>query len=233
MWEQFLHNKQQADANFALLSVAVDVEPERARELARGYAFTTVIDSSGVLGRLFDFDVVPNGVLVDEQGIIRHVHVGGFDVRRPEIAQQVEALLTADFAQGEQPTFSVQEPLDIEVLRTELVEHPDEAWLHLALGEALLREGRAADAAGAFSRAEALQPADWSAPFALGAALHQQGKTDEALRWWRVALERDPPNFTVRKQIWRIEHPEKFYPEIDLDWQKEQLAREGYSPPPR
>jgi len=32
----------------------------------------------------------------------------------------------------------------------------------------------------------------------------------------------------VRKQIWMVEHPEKFYPTIDFAWQKEQLEREGF-----
>jgi hypothetical protein len=26
-----------------------------------------------------------------------------------------------------------------------------------------------------------------------------------------------------------VEHPERFYPTIDLDWQKEQLRLEGYA----
>ena len=51
-----------------------------------------------------------------------------------------------------------------------------------------------------------------------------------ALHWWRRALELDPRNFTVRKQIWREEHPERFYPTIDTEWQKEQLVKEGYVP---
>ena len=36
----------------------------------------------------------------------------------------------------------------------------------------------------------------------------------------------------IRKQIWAVEHPERFYPAIDWDWQKEQLARErgGWGP---
>ncbi len=65
-------------------------------------------------------------------------------------------------------------------------------------------------------------------PRALGTALRRAGDRVGALRSWGRALELDPQNFTVRKQIWREEHPELFYPTIDTDWQKEQLAREGY-----
>jgi hypothetical protein len=61
-------------------------------------------------------------------------------------------------------------------------------------------------------------------------AHHRDNNPEDALRWWRRALELDPRNFTVRKQVWRAEHPERFYPTIDAEWQKEQLAREEYVP---
>ena len=78
-------------------------------------------------------------------------------------------------------------------------------------------------------RAADLDVTDWSARFALGTAQYQQDRTEEALASWRAALALDPPNFTVRKQIWMVEHPEKFYPTIDFGWQKEQLEREGFT----
>jgi tetratricopeptide (TPR) repeat protein len=230
VWQSFV---QQHAAELQFLSVAVDVDPERPRPYAEPHAstFPTVVDSAGALGRLFDFDVVPNGVFLDEQGIIRFVHIGGFDVRRPEMAQQVEALLTADFATGEAPRLVRQEALDLELLRAEVAAQPDDAGLHFALGDALLRAGRAADAEPSFARAVALDHADWSAAFGLGTALYQQGRTAAALTWWKTARGLDPHNFTVRKQIWMVEHPERFYPTIDTDWQKAQLVLEGYVRP--
>lgn len=60
----------------------------------------------------------------------------------------------------------------------------------------------------------------------LGHALLALGKMAEAVAEWKWALYYDPDNFTVRKQIWIVEHPEKFHPTIDFAWQKEQLARE-------
>jgi tetratricopeptide (TPR) repeat protein len=227
VWQQFVDERGQR-ADVALLSVAVDVEPERARPFADGWSFPTVVDSAGQLGRLFDFDVVPNGLLIDESGTLQFKHIGGFDIRRPEVASQLEALLEADFSAGEQPRLLVQEPLDLEVLRTELAQRPDDAGLHFALGDALLQAGRPSDATAAFMRAVELDPRDWSARFALGTALHQQQQTSEALVRWREALALDPANFTVRKQIWMVEHPERFYPTIDLDWQQQQLKLEGF-----
>jgi tetratricopeptide (TPR) repeat protein len=210
--------------------VAVDAHPERVLPFAEPYSFLTAVDSANVLGRLFDFDVVPNGLLVDEHGTIQFLHVGGFYLRRPEVRQQVEALLTADFTTGERPAFVGQEPLDIEIIRGELAHQPDDPDLLQALGDALLGVDRAGEAVTAFSRAVELAPGDWAAAFGLGTAYQRSDNRGEALRWWRHALALDPRNFTVRKQIWREEHPERFYPTIDTEWQKEQLALEGYVP---
>jgi tetratricopeptide (TPR) repeat protein len=232
VWQQFIQQHVDQDA-FNFLSVAVDVDPERPRPYAEPHAhtFPTVVDSAGVLGRLFDFDVVPNGIFLDEQGIIRFAHIGGFDVRRPEIAQQVQALLTSDLGTEEAPLLVSQEALDLELLRAEIAADPDNAALHFALGDTLLRDNRARDAESCFTRAAKLDPTDWSAAFGLGTALYHQGRLDEALTWWKTARGLDPANFTVRKQIWMVQHPERFYPTIDTAWQKEQLVLEGYVRP--
>jgi tetratricopeptide (TPR) repeat protein len=229
VWQQFLQERPER-RNLAFLSVAVDVNPDRTRPYASDKPFPTVVDSAGLLGRMFDFDVVPNGLFVDEQGVLRFIHIGGFDIRRPEVGPQVDALLSTDFSNAAQPPRLLsQEATNVEVLRVELVSDPNNAGLHFALGDALLRDGRLADAEAALRRAADLDVTDWSARFALGTAQYQQDRTEEALASWRAALALDPPNFTVRKQIWMVEHPEKFYPTIDFGWQKEQLEREGFT----
>lgn len=58
----------------------------------------------------------------------------------------------------------------------------------------------------------------------LGAELLSQGRQDEAVREWRQALRWDPANFTLRKQLWVLLYPDKFYPELDKEWQKQRLA---------
>jgi thioredoxin-like negative regulator of GroEL len=64
--------------------------------------------------------------------------------------------------------------------------------------------------------------------FAAGVAAHAAGDDAGALRLWREALEIDPENFLVRSQIWALEHPERFWPVVDREWQEQQLVREGY-----
>ena len=60
----------------------------------------------------------------------------------------------------------------------------------------------------------------------LGQVLGELGRREEAVAEWRAALRRDPENFLIRKQIWAVEHPEKFHPEIDFAWQQERLRQE-------
>ena len=67
--------------------------------------------------------------------------------------------------------------------------------------------------------------------FAAGVSLHSAGRPDEAIRRWRSALELDPDNFIIRSQIWVAEHPERFYPTVDREWQELQLLKEGYDKP--
>ncbi len=66
-----------------------------------------------------------------------------------------------------------------------------------------------------------------SARFQLGLVLLEVGKKEEAMAEWRKALALDPQNWIIHKQIWAVEHPDKFYDGgVDYSWQKGQLERE-------
>lgn len=59
---------------------------------------------------------------------------------------------------------------------------------------------------------------------ALAALYLQNQEIDQAVIQLKRALRRDPDNWLVRKQIWAIEHPEKFYEgNVDFGWQRDQL----------
>lgn len=150
---------------------------------AAGLTFPTVVDEHGVLRRRFDFKVVPNGILLDEDGTIRWAKFGGFSIDNADDVAVVERFLAGD-APGTSPAPEV--PYTLGPLERELVA----TKLHL------------------------------------GRVLLEGGRTTEATATWRDALRLDPANFTIRKQIWAAEHPEKFFPTIDFAWQQEQLAAE-------
>ena len=54
-------------------------------ELAKG-TFQTVIDAENVLGGMYGFRAIPNGYLIDENGVVQYEKLGGFDIRRPDTA---------------------------------------------------------------------------------------------------------------------------------------------------
>jgi len=149
-----------------------------------GATFPTVIDAASVLGDLFGYKVIPNGIFLDETGMIRFAKSGGFSVANKADVSAITGLLAA------RPGASAP-----------AVESRETARMALDGG----------------TRDAALQH---------GLDLLRGGDCTAAVSAWRAALAGDQDNFVIRKQIWAVEHPERFYPTIDFAWQKEQLARE-------
>lgn len=76
------------------------------------------------------------------------------------------------------------------------------------------------------SRLKPLEQELVDAKVSLASELLVRGRREEALEALDRALELDPENYVIRKQRWTIRNPERFQPEIDWDWQREQLVRE-------
>ena len=195
------------------------------RPFAHGYSFPTLVDDQAVLTRLLDADVVPNGVLLDAAGRVVFRHVGGFDARRPEVLARVEGLLDELAGAASAPPLP-QRAWDVETLLLETTATPDDPDLRLALAELHARDGDDPAALATYDRAAALSPTSSAARFGRGTTLARLGRAAEAEHSWLEALHLDPSNFVVRKQIWAHRHPEKFWPEIDAEWQRDEMARE-------
>lgn len=135
--------------------------------------FNVVIDQKNVLSDLFGYRAIPNGVFLDEHGTLRYRKFGGFDIRKPETADEVFG-----FAAGSDGTIEPSEP----------VTHGDF--------------------------------------FARGLALYEAGDLEGAAKVWRAGIAVEPDHWNMRKQLWAIEHPERFYDgAVDYAWQKEQIER--------
>ncbi len=212
-----------------MLSVAMDgggFEQPRAFVEQYGVTFPTLVDASGLLFRLYGFSAVPNGVYVDETGVIRFMLFTGFSVDRKEVVAQLETLLATPPGAAPPAPSVVQQSFELEVWLEQAAAHGDDPDIQLGLAEAYLQEGNYERAADAFARALELDDGSANAAFGLGTALNELGRSTEALGAWGQALRIEPDNFVIRKQIWRVKYPEKFYPAIDYDWQKVQLAAE-------
>jgi tetratricopeptide (TPR) repeat protein len=210
-----------------LLSIAVDVQ---GAAVVKPYAdkfhvtFPVAVDTADVFGRAFSLKAIPVSYLVDEVGIIRLQGAGP----ARDFLDGVEAVLKEPVTsvRGRGPSLPAGQPKA--ELEKQLLARPDEWRLYLALAQTCGSEGEFVRAIAACETASRMQPAEPSIPFTWGLVLLQQGGKEAALVKLKQARDLDPGNWRIRKQIWAIEHPDKYYadPSPDYGWQKEELARE-------
>ncbi len=149
-WQQFY--EAHAKDNFELIAIAVEhTGADAARPFIEkaGATFPTVVDEYGVTSTRLGFKAVPNGVLVDSDGLIRYTKYGGFSVDKPEDVAAVER-----FLQGEEPGPSVEEdmPYALGQIERELIE------TKLHLGRLLDSLGRRDEAIKEWQAALRLDP---------------------------------------------------------------------------
>ncbi len=91
-WQEFYEKHKHED--FDILSVSVDIQgAEVAKPYAQDLPFTTVVDTENKLANLFGFKIVPNGIFVDKEGIIRLIKQG-FQVSQANHVEALEKLVT-------------------------------------------------------------------------------------------------------------------------------------------
>lgn len=109
------------DRDFEIISIAMEhTGAERARPFvaSAGATFPTLVDETGATAVAFDFKAVPNGVLIDADGVVRYAKYGGFSVERAEDRAVVDR-----FAVGEDPGASpaAMTPYTLDATTRELV----------------------------------------------------------------------------------------------------------------
>jgi hypothetical protein len=160
-----------------LLAVAVDLQgPDKPRPYveAAGARFGVVVDQKNILGSVFGYRAIPNGVFIGEDGALRFRKFSGFDIRKSELAAEV-----LKFASGAETV-----ALDVSETRTH---------------------------------------ADY---FERGLVLYEKGDLEGAKKVWREGIAVEPDHWNMRKQLWAIEHPERFYDgAVDYGWQKQQVEQ--------
>ena len=181
MWQQLYRTYR--DSGVEILTVAMDAQGA-AKALPyvekAGATFTTVVDEDNLLGQMLNARAIPNGVLIDEQGVVQHINLGNFEVHRTETRKLVEDWFKQTAGKVDAPVKIDETPLDAQALKL----------------------------------------------FERGLALYREGKTADATAEWRKAIEFDPKNWIIRKQLWAVENPEKFYAgDVDYGWQREQIEK--------
>ena len=208
--------------------MAVDVQGASAAApyvQKHGVTFPVAVDMADVLGGAFGLKAIPVAILVDEVGLVRLVGGGPSSGLLEQIGSVLKERVSG--IRGKSPQLPAAATLaDLE--RGGAATAND--WkLHLALARAYHEVNRNADALAQLEAAAALRPRESSIPFVWGLVLLHQGQKESALVKLKQARDLDPENWRIRKQIWAIEHPDKFYTgeSPDYGWQKEQLAAEN------
>ena len=215
--------------DFVLLAVAMDVggiKDCKSIYEAAGSKYVTLVDPQNAMGEAWGFKVVPNGWLIDESGTLKAKWTGGFNVSSGRVIEKVDEFLTTpSVAKG-----SIKAVKSDTVLRKEykavLAKSPKDGPANLGIGQIMLRQGSAKEASTYLGKAVTAMPKSANAMFALGSSILAQGDKKTALIILKNALKLDSKNYLIRKQIWHLEFPEKFHPDIDWGWQREQMARE-------
>jgi len=189
-----------------------------------GVTFPVAVDPADVFGAAFGLKAIPVTFFVDEVGIIR-LQGGGPNAA---LLREVETLLAepATALRAKQPQLgAARSQADLE----QLVATAPEDWrARLALARVHDEAQRYPDAVAQLEAAAKIEPRRAEIPFVWGLVLLHQGQKEKALAKLKHARDLDADNWRIRKQIWAIEHPDKFYTadSPDYDWQKTQLARE-------
>lgn len=199
-------------------------------DLPRGYAkkfgvtFTVAVDPADVFGRAFGLKAIPDSFLVDEAGIIRLHGNGPNAVLLEKVAAVLkEPLTTVRAAAPQLAAARTQAELEKTVAAS-----PGDWRSRVALAQLLDGEGKPAEALAQLEAAAKMQPREPGVLFVWGTVLFRQNQKEASLAKLKAARDLDPENWRIRKQIWAIENPDKFYTGTgpDYGWQKKELARE-------
>jgi len=218
------------DRGLEVVTVALDVDPEAARpfiEEARP-DHPSLIDRGHVVDELFGMVNVPNGVWIDEDGMIVRPAEPAHPGRNPV----TESFRTADVTKL--PPEMAEVLIEARKIRVD----PDE---YSAMLRDWVEHGRAsryvlsADEVVRRSRPRGAGEATAAAEFELGQHLHTAGDHAAAIGHWREAHRLDPDNWTYKRNAWNFEDPGRQgrTDAYDSSWFEDvkKIGGENYYPP--
>ena len=213
-----------------IVTVALDVDVETARPFvdAAKPDHPSLIDQSHVVDELFGVINVPNGVWIDEDGMIVRPAEPAFPGRNP-VLESLRAMdldtLPPDAAEMLREARKIKtDPEGYLAMILDWVDHGSASRYALDPNEVLRRaQPRPVDEARA------------AAHFEAGERLHRVGDHAAAIPHWREAHRRFPTNWTYRRQAWELEDPTRqgHTDAYDSSWFEDvkQIGAENYYPP--
>jgi hypothetical protein len=211
------------------VTVALDVDPESARPHLEAAAAThpSLIDRGHVVDDMFGMVNVPNGVWIDEAGMI----VRAAEPASPGTNPETESFRTLDVSTL---------PPDVAAVLVEARKIRMEPERYVAMLRDWVRQGRASPyahtpdevVARAHDRTDAEARA--AAHFELGQHLHAAGDHPSAVGHWREAHRLAPANWTYKRNAWTLEDPhQRRSAAYDGSWfdDIQVIGAENYYPP--
>jgi hypothetical protein len=213
-----------------IVTVALDVDADAARPFIEesGAEHPSLIDSAHRVDELFGIVNVPNGVWIDEAGMI---------VRPAEPAHPGRNPATEAFRKLDLSTL----PPDVAEILTEARKIKSEPELYLEMLRDWVEHGAASRYALTpeqvidRSHPRGVAEATAAAEFELGQHLHRGGDHDAAIAHWREAHRLHPRNWTYKRQAWNFEDPVRqgHTDAYESSWYEDikKIGAENYYPP--
>jgi len=210
-----------------VIGVAVDIQ---GVDVAKPWydkhmlSYPTLVDAHNALGRAIGFKVIPNQFYVDELGVFHG------RIKQTELTEKLARPMQPVPAELRRRARHAAPNPGYEALKEQAKRRRTDFAVQLAAGRAALAAREMENAVRCLKRACALQENSVDALMAISAAYLTAERPAQAADALRAALKIDPENWIVHKQIWAIEHPERFYGgDVDFSWQREQLRAERES----
>jgi hypothetical protein len=214
-----------------IVTVALDTEGPSAAlpfvESAKA-EHPSLIDVAHVVDELFGVVNVPNGVWIDEQGMIVRPAEPAFPGRNP-VLESFEKMDTSKL------------PPELAEVLSEAKKIKTDPAAYLAMLEDWVANGADSrfalkpDQVVARSQPRPKQTAEAAAHFELGQRLHQDGHIEAAQGHWRQAHRLQPDNWTYKRQAWNFVSPvvQAHTDVYDGSWYEDvkKIGAENYYPP--
>jgi len=217
-----------ADNGFTVIGVAMDVQGVSAAKpwyQKHKITFPALVDPANVLGRTLGFRIVPNQFFVDELGTFRG------RIKKSELEDLLAKPIQPVPPGLKQQLQAAAPQPGLQSLIATAKNRPNDFDAQLAAGQAALKTANDA-AVELLTAAVTLDRSSVEAWTTLAAAHLAVGDKPAAAKALRIALKLDPKNWLIHKQIWALEHPDRFYDgRVDFRWQREQLRREAKAQP--
>lgn len=213
-----------------IVTVALDVDPEEARPFIDAAAPThpSLVDRAHVVDEVLGVVNVPNGVWIDEDGMI---------VRPAEPAQPGRSPINDQLRSIDLSTL----PDDVAAMLTEARKIRSEPELYMTMLRDWVERGAQSqyaldpDEVVRRSHARTDDEARAAAHFEIGEHLHRGGDHSGAIVHWREAHRLHPANWTYKRQAWNFEDPMRqgHTDAYDGSWYEDvvKIGAENYYPP--